>query len=137
MRRFVILACLFLSLPALSAASDPPPFQLIHRQENVTADRYGDNTKSDLMLTVVNLSGGEARDIVVSISVPNPYLFVDSPVFIATIPNGRQAEILHKSVLPNDLIALSEPEERIVWRIEYTKEDGERDAIEISGINGK
>jgi hypothetical protein len=137
MRRFVTLACLFLCLPIFPAlASDPPPFQLIYRQENVVADKWS-NTTSDLMITVINLSGGEARDINVSISVPNPYLFVDSPVSVATIPAGRQAEILQKTSMPNDLIALSEPEEKLVWRIEYTNEAGERASVEIQGVNGR
>jgi hypothetical protein len=137
MRKLVILACLFLCLPLHSAlASDSPPFELIYRQENVVADKWS-NTTSDLMITVINLSGGEARDINVSISVPNPYLFVDSPVSVATIPDGRQTEILQKTSMPNDLIALSEPEDKLVWRIEYTNEAGERASVEIQGVNGR
>lgn len=137
MRRLLILACLFLSLPNLSAlASDSPPFQLIYRQENVTVDRWS-NTRSDLMITVVNLSGSEARDITVSIPVANPYLYVGSPVLIASVPNGQQAEILHNTSMPNELIALAEPEDQIVWRIEYTNESGERVAVDVQGVVGQ
>jgi hypothetical protein len=136
MRKFVILSALFLCLPNFSAlASDPRTFELIYRQENVVSDEL--NTKSDLMITVINLSGGEARDIVVSIPVMNPYLFIDSPVFITTIPNSHQAEILHAAEMPNDLIALSEPEEKLMWRIEYADETGERVAVQIKGVHGQ
>jgi hypothetical protein len=86
------------------------------------------------MITIINLSGGEARDIVVSIPGPNPYLFVDSPVAVTTIPAGRQAEILYESNMPNDLIELADPEERLVWRIEYTNGAGARTSVEIPGV---
>lgn len=137
MRRLVILACLFLCLPVLPAqASDPPPFQLIYRQENVTVDRWS-NTRSDLMITVVNLSGSEARDITVSIPVANPYLYAGSPVLIASVPDGQQAEILHKTSMPGDLVALAESGDEIVWRIEYTNESGERVAVDVQGVVGQ
>jgi hypothetical protein len=136
MRKLVILSCLFFCLPIFPAlASDPTPFQLIYRQENVVTDKWS-NTRSDLMITVINLSGGEARDILVSIPGPNPFLHVDNPVPVATIPNGRQAEILHKTNMPNDLIALSDPEEKIVWRIEYTDAAGGRASVVIPGVKG-
>lgn len=137
MRGFVVLLCfcIGLSFPALSLAFDSAPFQLIYRQENVVTDRY--NTRSDLLITVVNLSGGEAGDLSLSIPVPNPYFFVDSPVLIGSIPAGRQAETLHQTNLPNDLIALSEPEENLVWRFEYTDGSGARVSVDIPGIKGQ
>lgn len=137
MRGFVVLLCfcIGLSFPALTLAFDSAPFQLIHRQENVVTDRY--NTRSDLLVTVVNLSGGDARDLCLSIPVPNPYFFVDSPVLVGTIPAGRQAETLHQTNLPNDLIALSEPEDNLVWRVEYTDGTGARVAVDIPGIKGQ
>jgi hypothetical protein len=135
MRKLVILACLFLCLPFHSAlASDSPPFELIYRQENVVRSLKWSSTRSDLMITVINLSGGEARDIVVSIPGPNPYLFVDSPVAVTTIPAGRQAEILYESNMPNDLIELADPEEKLVWRIDYTDAAGMRTSVEIPGV---
>jgi hypothetical protein len=135
MRKFVILVGLFLCLPICPVqASDPAPFQLIYRQENIVSSTKWANTTSDLMITIINLSGGEARDIVLSIPGPNPYLFVDSPVSAPTIPTGRQAEILHESKMPNDLIALADPEDKLLWRIEYTNEAGARISVEIPGV---
>ena len=135
MRKFVILACIFLCLPICPVlANDPAPFQLIYRQENVVSSAKWSNTSSDLLITIINLSGGEARDIIVSIPGPNPYLFVDSPVSAPAIPAGRQAEILHESNMPNDLIALADPEDKMVWRIEYTNEAGTRVSVEIPGV---
>jgi hypothetical protein len=138
MRRLISLACLCICLlPALPAlASDSPPFQIIYRQENVVSDEF--NTRSDLMITVINLSGSEAREIVVSIPVLNPFLFVDSPVFVfgTSIPDGHQAEVLHESEMPNDLIALAEPLEKLVWRVEYTNDAGERASIDVKGVDG-
>ena len=137
MRKLVILACLFLCLPLIPAqASAPPPFQLIYRQENVVTDKWS-NTRSDLMITVINLSGGEARDILVSIPVRNFLLSVDSPVLFDTIPAGHQSEILQRTNMANDQILLSEPEEKIVWRIEYTDEAGERTSVEVKGVKGQ
>jgi hypothetical protein len=136
MRKLIILAALFLCLPSLVAqASAPPPFQLICRQENVAVDRF--NTRSDLMITVVNQGGAEARDIILSIPGPNPYLFIDSPVILGTVPAGRQAEIMHKSSMPNEMVALADPADQLTWRIEYTDEVGERVAVEVVGISGQ
>jgi hypothetical protein len=135
MKKFVILAFLFLFWPiGLVQASEPAPFQVIYRQENVVTSSKWSTTRSDLMITVINLSGGEAKDIVVSIPGPNPYLFVDSPVLVGTIPAGRQAEIRYESVMPNDQIALADPEDQLVWRIEYTDEAGARNSAEIPGL---
>ena len=134
MRRIITLVCLLLCLPVFPAlASEPSPFQLIYRQENVVTDKWS-NTRSDLMITVINLSGSEARDVLVSIPVRNPYLPVDSPVSFVTIPDGHQAEILQQTNMPNDQIALAEPEEKLVWRIEYTDETGERTSVEVQGV---
>lgn len=136
MCRFILLACLFLGLSNLTAlAADNPSFQLIFRQENVAADRF--STHSDLMITVVNLSGAEAGDVIVSITGPNPYLFIDSPVLVGTIPDGRQAEILHKTSMPNEVIALADSAEQLSWRIEYTDATGERAVVEVAGISGQ
>ncbi|MBE0595858.1 MAG: hypothetical protein IH614_01165 [Desulfuromonadales bacterium] len=135
MLRIATLTSLCLGLLTFSAlAADPAPFQLLYRQGNVISD--GVTTTSDLMITVVNLGGGEARDLMVSIPVQNPYLFVDSPVFLTTIPEGRQAEVLHFSEMPDDLIALSESESDLVWRIAYTAEDDSRVSVEIMGVKG-
>lgn len=136
MRKLVLAVSLFLCLPIQTvSASDALPFQLIYRQENVVADQ--DHTRSDLLITVINLSGAEARDIIVSIPVMNPYVFVDSPIFVATIPDNRQAEILHRSSISNEQIALSEPEENLVWRIEYTDATGERALVEVKGVRAQ
>ncbi len=134
MLRVLALVCLFLCLHIIPALAQPSPFQLIYRQDNVVSD--GSTTKSNVMINVINRSGGDAKDLAVSVSVPNPYLNIDMPVFIGTIPAGKQAEILQKAELPNILIAASEPDEKIVWRIEYTNDSGQRTAVEIKGEHG-
>lgn len=128
----VAIFVIFQSLPCLSA--EVTPFQIIYRQENIATDKF--ITRSDLWITAINLSGGEVSDVAVSISGPNPYLFVDSAVPISNIPDGRQVEILHPSRMPNDIVALSDPEEEIVWRIEYTDATGGRVSLEIKGVKG-
>lgn len=134
MRSFFTFAALLLCMPfpTPALASDSPLFQLIYRQENVAVDEV--NTTSNLMITVINLSGAEARDITVSIPVMNPYVFVDRPIFVATIPDNHQAEILHTTTISNEQIALSEPEENLVWRIEYTDVAGEWALVDIKGV---
>ena len=117
-----------------SVAADPPKFKVIYRQDNAVSD--GVKTRSNLMINIINHSQGEAQDIAASISVPNPYLPIDMPVFIGTIPDGHQAEILHKAELPDILIASAEPEENIIWRIEYTNSAGERNTVEVKGERG-
>lgn len=135
MRVSVFAVALFLALQSLPvSAADAPPFHLLYRQENVSVDRY--HSKSDLWVTVINLSGAEARDVTVSLPVLNPYLFIDSPVLVGTLPDRRQAEVLHPSSMPRDVVALAEPEESLVWRIEYTGEGGERGSVDVRGVRG-
>ena len=136
MSKLLALSCLFLCLSIQPApAVDALPFQLVYRQENVAVDRF--NTRSDLMITVLNLGGAEARDVIVAIHGPNPYLFIDSPVVVGTIPDGRQLEILHNSCLPNDVVALAEPADQLTWRIEYTDASGVRTANDVQGVRGQ
>lgn len=136
MRKALIVVCLLLSLPALPtlAAEGPPPFHLIFRQENVVKDEV--KTSANVMINVINRSGSDAQDILVSIPMQNPYLPNDVPVFFGTIPDGRQSEVLQLATLANDIIAAAEPEEKVVWRIEYTNQAGERTSVDVKGENG-
>lgn len=136
MRKFLILVCLLLSLPALpaSAAEDPPPFRLIFRQENVVSDEA--KTHANLMINVINLSGGEAKDLLVSLPMQSSFIPLDVPVFLGTIPDGRQSEVVQVTALDNDTVAAAEPEERLMWRIEYTNPAGERTSVDVKGEKG-
>lgn len=129
-----ILAASLLVGVAPPCGAETPPFQIIYRQDKVVADEQ--KTTSNVMINVINRSGVEAKDLTVYIPVPNPYLFVGMPVLVGTMPDGHQAETLYRSELSNEVIATSEPEERIVWRIEYVNGNGEQSAVEIKGERG-
>lgn len=131
--KFLFVVSLLLSLAAPCFAS-PDKFQVIYRQEEVLSDDV--KTSANLLVNVVNLSEAEAKDVTVSIPVQNSLLAMDMPVLIGTIPGMHQAERLQKVQISNDTLLSAEPEENIVWRIEFINEAGERELVDIKGTRG-
>lgn len=136
MRRFlqyIMFLAVLITVTASCYAEGPPPFQVIYRQGNVSP---GDVlTSSDLMLTVVNRSGAEIKDVTVSAVNPNSFFVINIPIPFDSIPEGGQKELLVPAVVPNVDIA-NEGNEEVVWQLQYTSNDGESKTVEIVGDKG-
>jgi hypothetical protein len=128
----LMLLSLLVGLPAPCLAEDLPPFQIVYRQENVTTGEV--STSSNLLLTVINRSGAEARDVVVSAVNNNSYFVINIPLSFGNLPDGQQKELLIPSDVPN--LFISEENEEVVWQIEYSAGAGEPTTIEIVGDKG-
>ena len=133
----IVKSCLLLALlvtsPAPCLAEDPPPFEVMFRQENSIP---GDvSTRSDLYLTVVNQSGAEIRDVTVSAIKPNPFFVINIPIPFDSIPDGIHKELLVPADVPN-VDVTSNASEEIIWQITYTSSSGETKSVEVVGERG-
>ena len=128
-----MLLALLVTMPAPCVAEDPPPFEVIYRQDNTIP---GDvSTKSDLYLTVVNQSGAEIRDVSVSAMTPNPFFVINIPIPFDSIPDGIHKELLVPADVPNLDVANNASEE-IIWQITYTSSTGEPQTVDVVGERG-
>ena len=92
-------------------------------------------TTSSLLLTVVNRSGAEAGDVVVSAANVNPYYLINLPVALGTIADGAHAEVLVPAEVPNLFVADGHAQE-VVWQLQYVGGTGEVTTIEVVGEKG-
>lgn len=131
---YLYLFCLtVVSLPSPAMADVPPAFQVVYRQENPIV---GDiTTTSNLLLTVVNRSGAEAKDVVVSAANVNPYYVINLPVPFGNIPDSAHAEVLIPAEVPN-LFAADGHAQEVVWQLQYVNRTGEVTIVEIVGEKG-
>jgi len=136
MRNFLkswMLLALLVTMPAPCLAEDPPPFQVVYRQQNVDPGEVA--TKSDLMLMVINRSGAEIRDVNVSAVTTNSYFVINIPIPFENIPDGGQKELLVPAVVPNVDIS-DDGNEEVVWQLQYTSDTGEIKTLDIVGERG-
>ena len=133
----ILYLCLFClavaSLPTSGSAEEPPPFQVVYRQENPVVGEV--TTTSNLLLTVINRSSADARDVVVSAKEVNPYYLINLPLSFGDIPSGAHREILVPAEVPN-LFATDGHTTDVVWQVQYLTGSGEAATVEIVGEKG-
>ena len=131
---YLCLFCLMVaSLPSPAMADVPPAFQVVYRQDSPVAGEV--TTTSSLLLTVINRSGAEARDVVVSATNVNPYYLINLPVPFGNIADGAHAEVLVPAEIPNLFVTDGHAQE-VVWQLQYVGGTGEATTIEIVGEKG-
>ena len=118
-------------MPCLAAED---PFKVVYRHENVAQGEV--STKADLMLTIVNLSGTDAKDVVVSAVQENSFYVINIPIQFGDIPNGLQKELLVPAVIPNISISGDKETEEVIWKIECASAAGEPSTVEVVGEKG-
>lgn len=137
MARILALLGIFLWLSAQPVLADNlpgTPFHVIYRHENVVPGEV--TTKADLLITVINRSGLEARNVVVSATNPNPYYVINMPIPFEDIPAGTHKELLIHAEVPNDAAFADGENEEILWEMVYTSTSGEPVTVEIAGEKG-
>jgi hypothetical protein len=129
---YLCLFCLTIASlpPAAMAADGPAAFQVVYRQDSPVVGEV--TTTSNLLLTVVNHTGAEAKDVVVSAANVNPYYLINLPVPFGNIPDGAHAEVLVPAEVPN-LFAADGHAQEVVWQIQYASGTGEVTTVEIVG----
>lgn len=118
-------------IPCLAAEE---PFKVTYRQENVVQGEA--TTSADLLLSVTNRSGSEARDVTVSAVKENSYHVINIPIPFGNIPDGLRKELLVPAVIPNLSVSADKETEEVVWKIEFTTSAGETATVELIGEKG-
>jgi len=106
------------------------PFHISYRQQNLSSD--GLNQSGILLVTVVNVSGENVNDMLVSIPAPNNVTFDNRSILIGDLTEGAQTEILDEFQVPQELNT-GAVDDRITWQVEYTDSTGQRLNAEVTG----
>ena len=107
------------------------PFHISYRQQNLSSD--GLTQSGILLVTVVNVSGENVNDMLVSIPAPNNVTFDNRSILIGDLTEDAQTEILDEFQVPQELANTEATEDRVTWEVEYTNSTGQRQTVEVTG----
>ena len=105
-------------------------FHISYRQQNLSSD--GLTQSGILLVTVVNVSGENVNDMLVSIPAPNNVTFDNRSILIGDLTEDAQTEILDEFQVPQELNT-GAVDDRITWEVEYTDSTGQRLNAEVTG----
>jgi hypothetical protein len=106
-------------------------FHVTSRQENVSSD---DSTITGLLiLNVYNTSGEVAQDLEAWVEGPNSVTYDNHRIFLGTLAEGDQIEVLDTISAPAELAGPRTADETVVWTLEYTNSAGQRVTIQVAG----
>lgn len=126
---WALILMVVLAGPVLAADA----FHVGYRQENVVAE--GNSVTGNLLVSVYNVSGAEARDITVSFPGPNNVTYDNRPVFIGNLADGQRVEVLDIFSVPVEMRQSDKAEEQIGVDVEFTTAPGERKSVRVTGRN--
>lgn len=106
-------------------------FHISYRQQNLSSD--GLTQSGILLVTVVNVSGGDVADVMASVPGPNNVTFDNRTILIGDLAEGAQTEVLDDFHVPQELADPEAMEESISWAVEYTDNGGQRLNVEVTG----
>jgi len=107
------------------------PFHLSYRQQSLSSD--GLTQSGMLLVTVVNVSGESAQDLIASVPGPNNVTYNSRAIHIGDLADGHQVEVLNEFHVPQDLADPDAMEDTITWEVEYTNSAGERQSARVTG----
>ena len=115
----------------VSAAGIEEPFHVMYRHIDTSSD--ADSLSGTLILNIYNTSGEDARDIVAMVPGPNNVTYDNRHIFIGTLNDGQQVEILERFVVPHDLGDAASLQDEVGWQLEFTNTLGARTTLEVVG----
>ncbi len=125
-----VAGALLLVLTQPSLAEDDP-FHISYRQQSLSSD--GLTQSGMLLVTVVNVSGEGAKDLIASVPGPNNVTYDGRAIHIGDLADGQQVEVLNEFHVPQDLADPDAMEDTITWEVEYTNITGERHSAKVTG----
>ena len=117
--------------PEAPAAGVEEAFHLKYRQQDISSD--GVTHSGVLILNVYNTSGEDAQDIVAMIPGPNSVTYDNHPIYVGTVVDGQQVEILDRFVVPQELIDPDTTDDNVIWQLEFTNALGSRITQDVVG----
>jgi hypothetical protein len=117
--------------PEAPTAGVEEAFHLKYRQQDISSD--GVTHSGVLILNVYNTSGEDAQDIVAMIPGPNSVTYDNHPIYVGTVVDGQQVEILDRFVVPQELIDPNITDDDVIWQLEFTNALGSRITQDVVG----
>ena len=125
----LILGLTLAATSVMALAEDP--FHISYRQQNLSSD--GLTQSGILLVTVVNVSGEGAQDIMASVPGPNNVTYDNRSILVGDLAEGAQIEVMDEFHVPQELADPDAMEDSITWQLEYTNSTGESLSTEITG----
>lgn len=129
----VIAIVTYASLTSTCLAEDT--FHIHYRLANLTEDEY--NLSGTVFLNVYNTSGEDISDMVASIPEPNQVTYDQHLIGVGDLSDGAQVEVLDPFIVPIEVTHTEPTTEPVSWRLEYTNALGERQSIDVVGLEVK
>jgi hypothetical protein len=126
---FICIASLLLLGVAMPVLANDA-FHLIYQQENMSVAN-GILTGS-LIIQVINTSGQDVKDVVVSIPGSNNVTYDNHRAVIGDVAAGQMAGVTAAINAPEEMQSGAAVHE-VVWSVEFTNSLGERQTVEITG----
>lgn len=123
------VSVLFLGIAFPVSANEA--FHITYQQENVIASD-GILTGS-LIINIVNTSGQDVKDVAVSIPGPNNVTYDNHQTMIGDVADGNQAGVNAAINAPVEM-QNGEAADKVIWNVEFTNGNGERQIAEVTGV---
>ncbi len=122
--RTALAGTLLCTLAAAVPTSAAETFQIASRHLNLTSD--GEALHGYLAVEIVNLSGGPATEVVISVLGLNKVTFDNRTLLVGDLAAGEPKGLLEPLSVPLPVAEIDLPEEPIAWLVEYTDAGGQR-----------
>ena len=131
-QRAMLCLTIGLTLFSTTAVLAEDEFHVHYRVVNLNQDDI--NLSGTVFLNVYNTSGGDVADMVAWIPGPNPVTYDHRQIGVGDLSDGAQVEVLDPFIAPLEITQDEPTPEPVSWRLEYTNALGERQSIDVVGI---
>jgi len=129
----IIAIFTFITLPYASLADDK--FQIHYRVANLNQDET--SLSGTVFLNVYNTSGENVSDMVAWIPEPNQVTYDQHQIGVGNLADGAQVEVLDPFIVPIEITTAEPASESVSWRLEYTNAVGQRQSIDVIGLEAQ
>jgi hypothetical protein len=129
----IIAIVTFATLPCAGLAEDE--FHIHYRVANLYEDE--NSLSGTVFLNVYNTSGADVSDMVAWIPEPNQVTYDQHEIGVGNLPDGAQVEVLDPFIVPIEITYAEPTAEPVSWRLEYTNASGERQSVDVVGLEAQ
>ncbi len=122
---------LILSMIASAVAEDL--FEVTYEKKIVSSDES--TVSGVLILHVTNVSGQDVQDVVASVSGANDVTYDNHAIMVGNLAEAQPAGVLDEFTVPAVMTEVEIPDgEPVVWNVEYTDQNGDRQEAKVEGM---
>ena len=126
------LGVMLFDTPAVLAEDE---FHIHYRVADINED--ANNLSGTVFLNVYNTSGENITDMVASIPGPNQVTYDQRQIGVGDLADGAQVEVLDPFIVPIEVTQTEPTTGPVNWRLEYTNALGERQSIDVVGLEAQ